>query len=511
MKRKLPRPVFYFIFILIFGFAIWVQYAGLFNSDVLWLAGCAQKLWHGGKYYTDFFETNPPMILYLYIPPLIVIHFFHLNIAFTYTAYIFLLAILSLIICERFLRSIFCHQDSFFYQILLLALAFVYLLIPSVSWGQREHITLMLVMPYLLLVGARLEQVEIKKGLVIVAGIMAGIGFAIKPYFLIPLVFVEMYLMLKKKSFFYWMRTEALIILMVLVFYLISIFVITPEYIYKIVPLVLPLYPGSVAYPWKFVFYQVSLLFSLIIIGFYFLRKNTLRYSGVAEILLVSFGGFYVAYLLQKVPWYYHEIPFLGIMIVLAFFIFSDLLTNLFHKGKNLSNKIQAGLIFMMIIIFAPVSAINNFLIIKDYKQNQQPLFLDVIKTYGGGSVYFFTVTTPGAYPLIYYAHVQSVSRFPFFMILPQLVKNLKFNQTGELRKKTLEQKKELIQMGAEDLVKKPSLIFIGQNVEQDHFLPHGFDYIQFFSEDPLFKQLFRNYKLVTQAGFYKVYQLRKL
>jgi hypothetical protein len=43
----------------------------LLSSDVAALMDEGQRMWAGGKYVSDFFETNPPMAMYLYFPVLL--------------------------------------------------------------------------------------------------------------------------------------------------------------------------------------------------------------------------------------------------------------------------------------------------------------------------------------------------------------------------------------------------------------------------------------------------------
>ena len=41
----------------------------VFNHDIAWLLHCSGQLLDGGRAYVDFVETNPPLIVWLGIPP----------------------------------------------------------------------------------------------------------------------------------------------------------------------------------------------------------------------------------------------------------------------------------------------------------------------------------------------------------------------------------------------------------------------------------------------------------
>ena len=50
--------------------AICIQLTIFLNFDVTYLTHAAKLLLEGGTYTHGFFETNPPLILFLYMPPL---------------------------------------------------------------------------------------------------------------------------------------------------------------------------------------------------------------------------------------------------------------------------------------------------------------------------------------------------------------------------------------------------------------------------------------------------------
>jgi hypothetical protein len=61
------------------------------------------------------------------------------------------------------------------------ALVFLLVLLPGHDFGQREHIALLLALPYVVLVAARIEGAAVPPGVAIAAGVAAGIGLSIKP------------------------------------------------------------------------------------------------------------------------------------------------------------------------------------------------------------------------------------------------------------------------------------------------------------------------------------------
>src|SRR5579872_6665009 len=64
------NPYFFLSIIAFFSSAFWLQKNMMLHGDVAYLIYVARLVLAGKTYGIDFFETNPPMILYLYIPVL---------------------------------------------------------------------------------------------------------------------------------------------------------------------------------------------------------------------------------------------------------------------------------------------------------------------------------------------------------------------------------------------------------------------------------------------------------
>src|SRR6185437_2828635 len=67
-----PKAFYLSMACLLFILAYIVQSLGALNSDVASLLYDTKLLLMGGTYVKDFFETNPPMVLYLYAPVILI-------------------------------------------------------------------------------------------------------------------------------------------------------------------------------------------------------------------------------------------------------------------------------------------------------------------------------------------------------------------------------------------------------------------------------------------------------
>jgi hypothetical protein len=79
-----------------FGVAWLTQSSLMFNSDASWLMLATKRWLTGGNYTHDFFEINPPMILYIYTPAVYLADLLHSSAAIALRIYIIILIAVSL-------------------------------------------------------------------------------------------------------------------------------------------------------------------------------------------------------------------------------------------------------------------------------------------------------------------------------------------------------------------------------------------------------------------------------
>lgn len=79
------------LIVLLLIFSVLIQSHIILNEDVLWLVTATQRLLAGGSYVNNFFETNPPLILYLYTPAVLLVKYIHVTIGVAIYSLTFLL------------------------------------------------------------------------------------------------------------------------------------------------------------------------------------------------------------------------------------------------------------------------------------------------------------------------------------------------------------------------------------------------------------------------------------
>jgi hypothetical protein len=297
-----------------FALALLFIFAGILHNNILFCGDNsielheAQNLLAGGSYATDFFDTSPPMILYLFIPPLIFAKYFSLDIFLTFRIYIFSCVLCCTLLCRSLSRVIFSEHDHKLTAIFAFAIAFLCLLLPSHELGQRDYLLVVLSLPYFLTVSLYLQNAPVKPLLGIFVGILAGLGIGIKPFFILTPILIELYVIAYKRNIFACLRPESVTIFAILAIYTATAFVVNPDYFQIVVPYSIRNYYSGVGVSWdKIIFSSISILSYLTILFAMILYKDLGRYKIFTSVLCVGLISFVLIYIVQRVEFYYHH------------------------------------------------------------------------------------------------------------------------------------------------------------------------------------------------------------
>ena len=294
------------------------------NWDVSQLLHGVDLMLGGGTYSHDFFDPNPPSVLLLYAPPVILNKWFGFNIVLTFRAYIFLLSAVSLYQCCVITKSIFSKHDNLIRNCFLMALAITFFILPSYQLGQRDCLLYVFIFPYLLLVVSRLQANTISKNIAIYAGFMAGLGVALKPQFLILPCLIESYYLLRTRKISSIMRPETIMMAGVSAIFLAITVAFYSDYIQSIVPYMLKNYYVAMARPWQVLLFEPIILFCLLTALCVMMQYKQLRYRDLFTLLLIAMAGYFVCYLSQQSLLLYHVLPIYFVAVILVSLQFSS-------------------------------------------------------------------------------------------------------------------------------------------------------------------------------------------
>ncbi len=321
----------------------------LMNSDVSWFMHAADRLLSGGTYAKDYFEVNPPLTIYLSIPPVLLAKSLGLENQLASRIYIFVIGLVSLFVCHRLLGHIVSQTNKTFHAVFLLVLAAIYFMMPLSDLGQREHLLVMLTMPYFLLAASRIEAYQpVTLRLALVTGIMAGIGFAIKPFFYAPFIMVECYLATSRRSRASRMRTETIAVLCVLAAYIAVIGLFHRDYLTDILPFITQYYYQSYSSSLSLLIFNHNTYFIVLAILTSILSLQKSDQQVLLNILMCATIGFFISYLMQRTHWYYHIYP----MLALSTLLIAMSLSELMKRYLDFDTAINLSIISAMVLAY---------------------------------------------------------------------------------------------------------------------------------------------------------------
>jgi hypothetical protein len=149
--------------------------------DIAFLLHAAGRVLDGARLYVDVLEINPPLIVWLNLPIVAAARSLGFAELTVYRVAVVLLLCASVAACRWMLKDEEAHHR----RILLLLIVFAFFVLPRLDWGEREHLTLALALPYTLLAAARVTGTPPSRPAALAAGAAAAIGIAIKPQFVL--------------------------------------------------------------------------------------------------------------------------------------------------------------------------------------------------------------------------------------------------------------------------------------------------------------------------------------
>lgn len=492
-----------------------VEFSRLINRDVGWYLVGAAKLLDGAKLYgPDFSDINPPLIVYLTIPPIAVARWLQFSDIVLFRIYVFLLAAGCLSLSARALGLLFPDR-RFVRRFLLAGLAFCYLVLPGAEFGQREHLLTMFLMPYLLLAVVRAQGLVPPRWLALVAGLLGAAALCLKPHFLIVILALEPVLAVRTRSLAVWLRSETITLGAVGPLYLGFVWYCEPSYLTAIVPLARDTY-WAYADPVGWLVGPVQLLFlaagTLAAIGL----RRTAPSGDLALVLLIAAYGSYGAYLLQHNAWPYHRLPadvFLTLLPGLAVILWLDRAPGAPARWARFAAPLAFGTTLLLLGIPQlrdRVTVVDRWAIALE--QERVNALLPIVRAHApDGSIFFLSSSISPAFPLVNEAHVGWSSRFPCLWLLPAVIRMRAAEgsdvPTDLIRRLDWIERYQTDVM-IEDLRRTPpSLIIVDRQRFKQGFGNLRFDFLAYFEADPRFRLFWKGYTLLTTLDEYQVYR----
>lgn len=287
----------------------------MLNHDIAWYL-IATRSWLGGaELYVDLIEVNPPLNFYFTLPAIWLADLF--GISDTNGEYLAVAVLLALTLhwCSTIAREELGFSSA--RRALLLCGIAVALVLPALgNFGQREHVMVILTLPWLLgelpLPPTSLRRQITRAG-------VAALGICLKPHFVVFPLAISTLKALQQRSLRPLVSAANLTFLAVGLGYIGLVAFVHPAYLSRIVPIAREVY-GAYGAPFDIVLAKVSLelFFGALPLLVVLSRRMRQREAGLMTVAALAGLG---CYFLQGTGFVYHAIPFRSFALIACCFV----------------------------------------------------------------------------------------------------------------------------------------------------------------------------------------------
>ncbi len=318
-QRDRPWLLLALAMIAVLAFGLWLS-PDRINCDCAYLLQMGDAMLDGQIPYVDFVDANPPLIMYLQVPPALISR--TIGIPLIVSFHLMTLALLTLSAVELYwlMRQPRFGLDATERGILLTAWIALYFIVDvTCSTGQREHLFLLSFVPYLCLRILRHRGGNANAWFAAILGVQAGLGASLKPHFLLAPAAVEIALLLLSRRWRTLLKPEifgfAAFVSAYVVHWLFVPAAMREAFFHRWLPLFIDHYAGMptgctsvggrlVRHP----VCVVALCFTLAAIPYCYRRRTRLRHH-LAAFTALAAASLTVAFVQHK-GYDYHYVPF---------------------------------------------------------------------------------------------------------------------------------------------------------------------------------------------------------
>lgn len=471
------------------------------NPDSSWLIYAAGRMVDGQRPYVDFMETNPPLILWISMLPVLLGKILHLSPFTVFPLLVTLLNIASMWLTAKVMRENNLLGARPLFPSLLLYIAFGFFLLSPAVYGQRELLFITMVLPYLIksLSPNRSEKTTIIDLTII---LMAGIGFAIKPFFLLLWAANELHKALQERSFKSFFALRNWIIGFVQLLYFAAIYYLTPEYINTIIPVVMTTY---FAYEtlWSNIFKPIAAVCGITLVLTWFANTHSDYRKIIARMLTWMFACAMLM-VVQRKDWLNHLYPmvFMSGLTVVMILLY---LVEVWQEIGLLMGRLQfTALCVSVATLLIGIYIDGKFwhFIYKHPSGIHTKLLAEINKQAEGKYVYSLAFNMQSAFPVI--ALSKGIFRGSFYQLWPMsglIIREQQGKHTEDMAKARAFFYDNLVH----DFERyPPELVWVDENVNLEKIAdydiePENRDIIKVLSRDVRFFVLWQNYEKIGE------------
>jgi hypothetical protein len=470
------------------GFAVFGASAEVLAHDVSYYLYVSREVLAGALPFRDYIDPNLPTIIYLGVPIALVSDWTDIPIWTCFQAFVVALEVASLGVSAWLLRTRLLRDDDDLFWVVLAVLLTALCLVPmglvgvdSSHFGQREHLTLLFVTPYVLWHAVRARGGRISPRAALAVAAFASIGIAIKPHFLLFWALLEGWSALRERGS--WPRA-ALLPPVAFGLYFALLLATLPEF------------PTMILYTWQLygaykdrapleILRLAPVALPLAILLLHRLLPVAERLRALRSALGVAALAWWLIGIMQQRGFPYHFAPAVSLSIVLG--LVSAIGTGPGRRGIPL---VYALLVFLG---FGSVE-------IAWRDRYGQDVHLEKVfrERAPGGAVLVLSTNVWPSFPAALYADTRWSSRFPALWFLPGLYEDVP--PASPFAYRSLDEMGELERWHLDAVIddferEPPQVVLVDRYRFQPGFGETNFDYLAYFSQSPRFRTLWCPYR----------------
>ena len=476
-----------------------VRLASHLAPDVAWYLYAGGRLLDGGVLYRDVVEANLPLGVWLSMPVVAAARATGAGSALVLKLVLLLLTALSVALSARFIAAASDVTAGAKHFILILTAALL-LFLPGADFGQRDHVMILVVLPWVLLKWNRLIQREVPFGIAAFAGLLAATGFWLKPHFLFAFFAVELSLAMATRSARDIVRIETLAVVACGVVYLIAVPTLFPRDLVQMSSMstkaFIPFYGQSA----EDVTLRMVLPSVLAILSVAATQLLSPQLQLLRALLLAAGGAFLFGFIVQA--GYQHQMMPATFFLALATGIGVAQVFAGHMEFRGVARRwVAAGSTIAVAAVFA-AAASTQFV---EYRGGPFERAI-AAEAPQARSIFIASTSVAHAFPLIDQNGLVWASRFPSLWLAPFIATTLDESGVpvdgfGQFA----------LEATVSDLINfAPDIVFIDERPEQPNFRGRPLDYVTFWNKDVRFPRAWKAYERRGDADGFSVYVKRE-
>lgn len=514
---RLPAWIALVLGLLVLVAGVWPAVTLELDPDIAWLLHAAGRVLDGGRYGVDVVEVNPPLILWYSMVAVELARATGISAPLAYHLIVALLAAGSAGTVTLLFRRYPPVAGSGLAGWLGLVVLFLLALPAGVSFGQREHLAVVLTLPYALVTGLRLSGVAMARSVAVGSGVAAALGFALKPYFLLPLALVEASAWISSRFRVGPFRPEAMAVAATGLLYAPLALLLHPDWARSALELA-PLYRAYIRPSLRQLVDHGDLTFSIAAVAvlcWIALRRWRRPEARLSTSLAALATGFTASALLQWKIWHYLFVP-IGILAALLLVV---LAVETWWTPTPLSGRVARGLAVLTLAVhlmgvgwegsFWASLATRYARTAGDDYRHLVRLVREVAR---GRTVAVLAANHGFSFPLVLDAGVQWPFRYPSLWPLTAIHRSELVPRSAPIRAPASPpdpRETALFDALVEDLHRHPPAVLVVPRPDT-RFERWGyarfFDYLALLGTDPRLRDLLSGFHPVDSVGFVVVY-----